>query len=372
MFSVDSVNNEERQNKDHENLVTILPRFSSGGAERVTLNILNGLSNRGMKVSVLCLDSDGPLRKQLNPNVEVVSLNTKSLRRSVFMICKQIRRIQPAFLFTSLGYINVAVMLMKPFFPGRMRIILREANLPSMSLPRAKYSFLMRIAYFLLYRFSHVLICSSERMRREFVHTYKVPPSRAKLLPNPVDQSWLRSRSRAADVVVTSRRRFIAMGRLVPQKGFDNLLRMFAQLRADDSELVILGEGPDESRLKELADRLGISGRVMFLGYIDNPWAWIISSDAFLMPSRWEGMPNAVLESLAVGVPVIASPESGGILEVAESSPVGAVRIARVGTEFIYAMEAVPVRDKNTIPSTLLPEKYDLNSVVEKFVLWLG
>jgi glycosyltransferase involved in cell wall biosynthesis len=149
-------------------------------------------------------------------------------------------------------------------------------------------------------------------------------------------------------------------------------LDMFAELGDAKAELVILGEGPLETPLKQQAIALGVSSRVRFEGFTDNPWAWFATADAFLLPSRWEGMPNAALEALACGLPVLATPESGGIAEVAVAAELGAVQVVAAGKPFIEAMRKVPCRPKDTLPPSLLPPQYQLESVVDTFVSWLS
>jgi len=146
-------------------------------------------------------------------------------------------------------------------------------------------------------------------------------PQRAgefRLLPNPLI---------VAPVVVngsgaTSGRSdhcFLAVCRLVPQKGIDLLVRAYAQL--PDSlrvvwPLVIVGDGPDRSLLEALAASLLPAGQVQFLGFQANPLGFYRPGSVFVLPSRFEGMPNALLEAMGSGLSVIVSDASPGPMEV--------------------------------------------------------
>ena len=137
---------------------------------------------------------------------------------------------------------------------------------------------------------------------------------------------------------------------MVRQKGFERLLSTLAELPVA-ARLTILGEGPDRDALTQQVEGFGLAERVTLPGFVPDAAPYYAGADAFVMPSRWEGMPNAALEALACGTPVIATPESGGLAELAESSPPGAVTIAAAGDAFVAAMRAVqPSPGQRTAP----------------------
>lgn len=104
-----------------------------------------------------------------------------------------------------------------------------------------------------------------------------------------------------------------ATGRLAKQKGFDILIRAFGAVRDrfPDAYLVIAGEGHERKSLTELIGRLGLSDSVSLPGFVNDIDAFYRSLTIFALPSRFEGMPNALLEAMAAGVPVVASQVSG-------------------------------------------------------------
>ncbi len=352
-------------------LLAVLPDFNGGGAQRVTLTLMNELARRGRRIHISVLRRAGPLEALLDPGIVLDDLGRTRLRSAILPLLSQVRALQPRFVFSTLGYINIALLLVKPLLPSATRLWIREANLPSISLPGNKYSRLIRLGYAFLYPRADLVVCSSERMRSEFLSDFGLAGSRLRLLANPVDEDQVRRSAATPQRDAGNGVRFVAAGRLTAQKGFDRLIEMFARTGDPDSRLAIIGEGPLAADLSALAKRLGVAERVEFPGFRDNPWRHVAGADAFLLPSRWEGMPNAALEALACGVPVIATPESGGIAEIAAAAPAGAVTVVEAGPPYVAAMRQVVPGFRGTLRTSLLPPGYRLGTVVDTFERWL-
>ncbi|MGH8214477.1 MAG: glycosyltransferase, partial [Rhodanobacteraceae bacterium] len=159
-----------------------------------------------------------------------------------------------------------------------------------------------------------------------------VPPSSISVLRNGVDLERFGPRDREAirarlDLGGTV---WLAVGNLVELKGVHITLAALA--RQPETTLLIVGEGPEEPRLRQLAEHLGVTPRVRFLGSIPHLelCKYYNSADATVMASSREGMPNVVLESLACGTPVVAAPFDGvtELLDVPEAGEIASERSA--------------------------------------------
>jgi len=343
----------------------VLPSFTGGGAERVILSLLARIDRSRFSPSLITLSGEGPLTELLPLDVPLVDLARPRLRHAVPSLVGAIRRMRPAAVVSSLGYVNLALLASRRFLPSGTRIIVREANMPSLSLPGGPRPGLMRWLYRRYYPRADAVICSSQMMMAEMARDMGIAGEQLHVLPNPVDTPALRTETASLTAGNERAVRFITAGRLVRQKGYDRLIKAFADLPAE-CRLTILGEGPERPALQALCDRLG--SRVRLPGFEKNPWPHYAAADAFLMPSRWEGMPNAALEALACGTPVIATPESGAIQEIATAAPPGAVTIATWGREFaasMVAVEAIAPADKPG-PS-LLPSGHEPAAVARRF-----
>ena len=118
----------------------------------------------------------------------------------------------------------------------------------------------------------------------------------------------------------------VAVGRLSREKGFDILIEAIALSNLKELSVTILGRGPLLETLLALARSKGVEHQVRFIGFQENPYAFMARADAFVLCSRHEGFPNVVLEALACATPIIATPAPGGIKEIAHAA--GGVQLA--------------------------------------------
>src|SRR5262249_10173085 len=153
-----------------------------------------------------------------------------------------------------------------------------------------------------------------------------VPSERISVLHNSIDSDWS-SAVESEDVLALKRsfgisndeRVVIAVGRLSREKAHADLVAALAHLRLNNPQinarLIIVGEGPERERIEQIARALAISDKVVFAGHVINVSKYYAMSDVMVLPSHSEGSPNALLEAMAAGLPVIAT-EVGGVPEI--------------------------------------------------------
>ncbi len=347
------------------NLTVVLPSFAGGGAERVMLSHLARLDRALIAPRLIVLDGRGPLRELLPGDVPVHDLARPRLRRALPALLGALRATQPDVVLGTMVHVNLALLAVRPLLSGHPRLVLREANTPSRSLGATAHPRLMRALYRRFMPRADAVLCNSRLMVDEIAQQFGVASNRLVHLPNPVDADRLRAAALPIVREPGPGARFVASGRLVRQKGFDRLIDMAASLPSD-ARVTIFGEGPDGPVLKAQIDRLQLGARVNLAGFSASPWAAVAGADAFLLPSRWEGMPNAALEALALGAPVIATPEAGGIGELAGGAASGDVTLAEAGPSFVAAMTAVGTRSADDLRPSLLPAGYEPNALAAR------
>ena len=352
-------------------ILFLLPCFSGGGAERATLNLLIGLKDLGYSVGIIVFNKGGPLLSMVPVDVPIYNLYTLTLKRSIGPLIKKLRQLKPKVVFSTLGYINVTLLIISWLLPRKTKIWIREANLPSISLPNNSYSKLMTFLYKSLYRKADKLICTSKRMKYEFISDFLVPKSIIEILPNPVDVDKIRTSFLPVKRFDKGGVCYVASGRLTFQKGFDRLLFWFSKLENKNSTLVILGDGSLKDELIRESELLGLQDIVNFIGFCDNPWQWYAGADVFLLPSRWEGMPNSALEALACGTPVIATMESGGVSDLVDQTESGSIVVVN-SSMFLSCMSRISPHKRSTPRNSLLPLQYVTSNVANVMTLWMN
>ena len=172
-------------------------------------------------------------------------------------------------------------------------------------------------------RFASHIVAVSASCRDFLITRESIPTSDVTLVPNAIDlrrfspASARRDQARVERGLPASARVVAGVGRLNPQKNFALFLDIAAQLAPQfpDLHFLLAGDGPEEKMLREKAAALGISDRVTFSGYVADTRLVYLAADVLLMPSRYEGLPMALLEAMAMGLPVVAS-QLDGIAEV--------------------------------------------------------
>jgi glycosyltransferase involved in cell wall biosynthesis len=345
-------------------VAVVMASFAGGGAERVLLNLVRALPRMRFAPRLIVLDGAGPLAALVPPDVPVDDLRRPRLRDGLLPLLGTLRCARPRVVLSTMGYLNLAVLALRPLLHGPVRIVVREANSPAASLAATNRPRAAAWACRRLYPKADAVVAGSRAVVRELAGLTGL--GRIAVLPNPVDVAAVRAAAARPAREPGPGRRFVAAGRLVPQKGYDRLIRLLPALAPED-HLTILGEGPARDALMALAIEVGVADRIAMPGFAPAPWAAMAGADALVLPSRWEGMPNAALEALACGTPVLATPEAGGIAELAAEAPPGAVTIAAPDDAFAAALLAVRPAPPQGLRPSLLPARYALDAAVEAF-----
>lgn len=341
-------------------LLLLLPTYDLGGAQRVIVNLANQLVEHGWDITILTLNNSGSLKNIVDSRVHMVSLGVKRMRNGVFRLVSEIRRIKPRLVMSTIGYINIVLLVCRPFLGRNIPIIIREANTPSKSISRQRFSSVFRFLYRKLYPKASRIICQSKIIESELELDFDISTEKLLIIRNPIYLPTNLAHNNMG--AVCSGRVFLAGGRLEYQKGLDRLIEVFAYMDEKDC-LYIFGDGSKKDELQQLIVKFNLLDRVHLIGEVENMYDLYQQSDAFLLSSRWEGMPNVALEALFCGVPVISTFDAGGIVELNDCIVAGDVILAEMGSQFLTAMKGVCKSTNKQDRTSKLPNEFEAVNV---------
>jgi glycosyltransferase involved in cell wall biosynthesis len=314
----------EKSMTERPRVLLLIPHLGGGGAEQVIALLARGLSRDKyeLHLGLIIQANVGP--EHLPPWVSIHALGASRVRAAAFQLLRLVRRLEPDAILSGMAHLNFLVLLLRPFFPQGTRVLVRQNGTVSAALAFGGLPGSTRLLYRVLYRHADRVICQTTAMAKDLAGELGIPEERLAVLPNPVDVDEIRDAiEENPDLWTDPGPHLLAVGRLSWEKGFDLLLRAMVTVREQfpQADLVIAGAGPEETALKALCRELGLEASVRFAGHIDRPSACFPGASVFVLSSRQEGLPNALLEAAAGGLPIVAAPASEGVADLLRGQP---------------------------------------------------
>ena len=306
-----------------------LPSLEAGGAERVAINLCNGLIDKGIKVDLILICPGEQLLSILPPQVQVIRLQRRRVVLAIPQLVGYLRRNNPNAVISILTHVNIIslVTTILAFYKGRL--ILTEHSSVSQNLikqPGCKNKIMIMLMK-LFYPYADMVIAVSAQLMHELEKIANL--KNVTCIYNPVDISLpadedinfleksVSSRPNTQYLVAT-------VGRLTKAKNFALLIKSIEIVRKEIPVILnIIGEGEERENLERLINERNLSNHVFLHGYSDYPKMWMRSSDLFVLSSSWEGLPLVVVEALAMGVTVVATDCHTGPAEILENGRYG-------------------------------------------------
>ena len=261
--------------------------------------------------------AEGEYLEDIPKDVIIHDLQVSRARYALRRIVRLARKLRPSVMLSTLSPVNLALLLCRPFLPKDTRVLVRQTVLTTAVLKDETR--LHKLLYRYLYKKADKVICLSDSMVNDLAAHFNVPREKLVRIYNPVDLMHVR------ELAMTEGNPYsgpgphlVTAGRLSREKGFDLLLAAMPSVleHFPQARLTLLGDGPCRAELDAQSRQLGLAEAVDFPGFQHNPWRYFRHADLFVLPSRYEGLPNALLEALAVGTPVVAADCPGGLREI--------------------------------------------------------
>ena len=302
----------------------IIPHLGGGGAERVTSQLVRHLDRHVFAIHLGLIAADGPGAETPPAWVKVHRLEAVRVRLAAVELIRLIRRIRPAVVLSSMAHLNLMVLFLKPLFPRQTRLLVRHNSTAS----SVAETWFQKWLYRRLYPRAERVICQSNAMTRDLMAHFRICPSLLTVLANPIDGVSIRECVRDSQRFVGGKGlhpyiNLLAVGRLSHEKGMDLLLRALPRITDayPQVRLIILGSGLLDLPLERLVRELHLESVVRFAGHVPNPAMYFSTCTLFVLPSRYEGMPNAMLEAAAAGLPIVMTPCCEAVSQLVQDAP---------------------------------------------------
>jgi glycosyltransferase involved in cell wall biosynthesis len=301
-----------------------------GGVEKMVCNLARGFLQSGLEVDMLLIKSKGAHLAAIPKGARVINLQAPTSLLSLPGLVKYLRQERPAALLAAKDRAGRVALLARRIAGGPDQVLLRLGTHLSQSL-QGKTGLQKALRYYparWLYPWADRIICVSQGVAEDIAAITGLPASKFRVIGNPVlspklydlaaqepEDTWFKEPGAP---------RIVAMGRLTRQKGYDVLLKAFAELcRQRAGKLLILGEGPLRPQLQTQIQELELQDKVRLAGFKANPYPYLTQADLFVLSSRFEGSPNALKEALALGTPVVATDCNSGPRQILQNGYYG-------------------------------------------------
>jgi L-malate glycosyltransferase len=290
--------------------------FHPGGTERQMTELIRRLDRRRFQVRVACFHREGAWLPRVAEVAPVTEFPIRGFARPATVSqaaafarwCRhhRIQIVQTCDLYANVFALPSAALAGVPLRVGSRRELNPDKTASKIALQRQAY------------RFAHTVVANSSAGKTQLEHE-GVPANRIRVIPNGVTVERFTPVPGVRPV-----RTIVTVANLRAEKAHDVLLRAAARLSPSHPELsfVIAGDGPRAAELRAMSERLGVADRVRFVGHVDDVPSLLGAAQAFVLPSISEAFPNAVIEAMAAGLPVVAS-AVGGLLDLVDHGRTG-------------------------------------------------
>lgn len=361
---------------EKEKIALFIPTLEVGGAEKVTLNIANEISNRGYSVDLVLVKAKGEYMENVGGNVRVVDLNSKSAMMSIKQLVKYLKENKPIAMISAIENCNVAALIAKKFACVETKIVVTIHTTLSRILKdvddiKVKLNMILQKK---LYKNAYNIIAVSKATADDASKVLNIPRDRINVIYNPIINEYLLNNSK---MEVESKFfnngnyiNILSVGRLTDAKSFDTLIKAFNIVLCEmkNVRLTIIGEGNKRQELKELSKNLKIEQYIDMPGFKTNPYAYMSKCDVFVLSSKWEGLPSVIIEAMACGAKIVSTDCKSGPREILEDGKYG--KLCPVGDEKKLAeMIIESLNDKtNIVDIDTHLKKFSFDKIIDEYI----
>ena len=298
-----------------------------GGAERMSVLFGKSLPVEYFDVRFILVERDSKtsIADFIPKDYSIIRVPNSNPFKMMFQLFCIIRQEKPHVVFSSVMYLNTKILPFRLLFTSTQFVIRCENYLYTFS---KKQHGIIRLTY----RLADAIIAQTQEMKDELVQEMHIDDEKINVLQNPIDAKLIDQMVAEGEnpYPQNGKKHFVASGRFAYQKGFDLLIKSFCLLtkKRNDVDLYIIGDKYYEGKsiyreIINIAQENGLAEFIHCVGYQKNPYVYVKYADCFVLSSRWEGLPNVMIEALYLSTPVAAFKCIPVIERIAEEGKTG-------------------------------------------------
>nr|WP_321244152.1 glycosyltransferase [uncultured Psychroserpens sp.] len=343
------------------NITFALPSLAAGGAERVMSFVAQNLDQSKFNVTLLITEFEKNAAYDIK-GIPVIYLNKDRVLKAIPALFKYVIKNKPDIVISAIGHLNT-VMAYATIFSKRTKFISREVNILS-----ALKDFALKKntigSYFSDRRFNYSdkIICQSNDMKEDIQKYNDIDEQKLVVINNPITDAFQCEKTEKTN----KKLHFITVARLKEQKGHKRVIDALSKIEFP-FHYTIVGDGPEHDNVFAQLEKYNLMSQVTHIENTNEVPKYLTESDVYLQGSFIEGFPNAVIESSAMGTPILAFNAPGGINEIIESNING--HIVEDESEFIQKLNEYhndyPFKPKDVSHS--VTKKYSKAIIVKRY-----
>lgn len=303
-----------------KNILFVIDSLSAGGAEKVVLTLAKSLSLLGHHVHIITIDDKIEYDIDFDIKIHTIGFKKSRFEATYYKYGKALKNLI-ANLEQQYGRFNIAISFLKKAhrlmekagYPDAYYSIRNTLSLSILRYHKGLRRYIRIRKLRALYSNKNILAVS-KGCEIDLIKNIGIKPKSIQTIPNPIDFDRINALSQQ-DNPYSELDYIVHIGRLATAKRHDLLLKAFAQASIKE-KLILLGDGHLKDQLVQLAQKLNISSQVIFAGFVQNPYPIIKHAKLCVLSSDYEGMPNAILDALSAGTPVVSTDCPSGPKEI--------------------------------------------------------
>lgn len=293
----------------------VINSLTAGGAEGTLVNLLNRMEERLAPYETHLVLLDREEERHVAPQwVWKHVLDTDGgVALSIIRLTRLLKELRPVATVSFLNRANCANIIAGRL--ARRPCLISERVHTTSHFGSGLAAAANRVMVRLTYGFADRVIAVSEGIRNDLVDNYGLSASKVLVINNPVDCDAIKTKSLEVPPFALPKRYILGIGRLTPNKNFRLLIESYAAANIPE-KMIIMGEGSERAPLERLIAKCGLEEKVFLAGYVHNPYPVMKGARLFVSSSNAEGFPNALVEAMVLGCPVVATDCETGPMEI--------------------------------------------------------